>query len=170
MLKVWLFGGKTVSFAVCFPEEHDCCYENIRKLCTLSFMSYDATRMEEVRDHVDNEDKTVNDSFTVNGTHPVLINESGLYSLILSSHLPRPLQALLHPQHPASMVRGRSQRRLHLGSLSPRHRRHPPPHRPPPREPPGPGCRLQHRLPRRHTHQREQETETPSVAALQCCR
>ena len=41
-----------------------------------------------LRDHVDTEDKTVNESFTVNGTHPVLINESGLYSLILSSHLP----------------------------------------------------------------------------------
>ena len=41
-----------------------------------------------IRDHVDEEDKTVNDSFTVNGTAPVLINESGLYSLILSSKLP----------------------------------------------------------------------------------
>lgn len=41
-----------------------------------------------IRDHVDNEDKTVNDSFTVNGTSPILINESGLYSLILSSKLP----------------------------------------------------------------------------------
>lgn len=41
-----------------------------------------------IRDHVDDEDKTVNDSFTVNGTAPVLINESGLYSLILSSKLP----------------------------------------------------------------------------------
>jgi prophage antirepressor-like protein len=40
-----------------------------------------------IRDHVDEEDKTVNDSFTVNGTAPVLINESGLYSLILSSKL-----------------------------------------------------------------------------------
>lgn len=42
-----------------------------------------------IRDHVDDEDKTVNDSFTVNGTAPVLINESGLYSLILSSKLPQ---------------------------------------------------------------------------------
>ena len=42
-----------------------------------------------IRDHVDDEDKTLNDSFTVNGTIPVLINESGLYSLILSSKLPR---------------------------------------------------------------------------------
>lgn len=30
-----------------------------------------------VRDHVDDEDKTVNESFTVNGTAPILINESG---------------------------------------------------------------------------------------------
>ena len=29
----------------------------------------------------------VNESFTVNGTSPILINESGLYSLILSSKL-----------------------------------------------------------------------------------
>lgn len=42
-----------------------------------------------IRDHVDDEDKTLNESFTVNGTVPVLINESGLYSLILSSKLPR---------------------------------------------------------------------------------
>ncbi len=41
-----------------------------------------------VRDHVDAEDKGVNETFTVNGTAPVLINESGLYSLILSSKLP----------------------------------------------------------------------------------
>ncbi|MFR2137261.1 MAG: phage antirepressor KilAC domain-containing protein [Pseudoruminococcus massiliensis] len=41
-----------------------------------------------IRDHVDEEDKTVNDSFTVNGTRCILINESGLYSLILSSKLP----------------------------------------------------------------------------------
>ena len=41
-----------------------------------------------IRDHVDTEDKTVNDSFTVNGTKGILINESGLYSLILSSKLP----------------------------------------------------------------------------------
>lgn len=42
-----------------------------------------------IRDHVDEEDKTLNESFTVNGTIPVLINESGLYSLILQSKLPR---------------------------------------------------------------------------------
>lgn len=41
-----------------------------------------------VRDHTDTEDRTVNDSFTVNGTAATLINESGLYSLILSSKLP----------------------------------------------------------------------------------
>ena len=42
-----------------------------------------------IRDHVDDEDKTLNESFTVNGTIPVLINESGLYSLIMSSKLPQ---------------------------------------------------------------------------------
>ena len=41
-----------------------------------------------IRDLVDLEDKTQNDSFTVNGTAVVLINESGLYSLILKSKLP----------------------------------------------------------------------------------
>lgn len=41
-----------------------------------------------VRDHVDEEDRMVNESFTVNGTQGVLINESGLYSLVLSSKLP----------------------------------------------------------------------------------
>lgn len=41
-----------------------------------------------LRDHVDDEDKTQNDSFTVNGTKVILINEPGLYSLILSSKLP----------------------------------------------------------------------------------
>lgn len=41
-----------------------------------------------IRDHIDEEDKTVNESFTVNGTQGLLINESGLYSLILSSKLP----------------------------------------------------------------------------------
>ena len=42
-----------------------------------------------VRDHVDLEDKTVNDSFTVNGTSLIFINERGLYALILSSKLPQ---------------------------------------------------------------------------------
>lgn len=42
-----------------------------------------------LRDHVDEEDKTLNDSFTVNGTKGVLINESGLYSLVLRSQLPK---------------------------------------------------------------------------------
>ena len=41
-----------------------------------------------IRDHVDDEDRTVNESFTVNGTMVVLINESGLYSLVLGSKLP----------------------------------------------------------------------------------
>ena len=41
-----------------------------------------------VRDHIDPEDRTVNAAFTVNGTPATLINESGLYSLILSSKLP----------------------------------------------------------------------------------
>lgn len=40
-----------------------------------------------VRDHVDEEDKTVNTAFTVNGTAPILINETGMYSLILGSRL-----------------------------------------------------------------------------------
>lgn len=42
-----------------------------------------------VRNHVDPEDRTVSKTETVNGTAPVLINESGLYSLILSSKLPK---------------------------------------------------------------------------------
>ena len=33
-----------------------------------------------IRDHVETEDKTVNKSFTVNGTKAILVNESGLYS------------------------------------------------------------------------------------------
>lgn len=41
-----------------------------------------------IRDHVDNDDKTVNESFTVNGTNIILINESGVYSLIFGSKLP----------------------------------------------------------------------------------
>ena len=40
-------------------------------------------------DHVEEEDKTRNDSFLVNGTSPILINESGFYALILSSKLPK---------------------------------------------------------------------------------
>ncbi|MBQ6674670.1 MAG: phage antirepressor [Ruminococcus sp.] len=42
-----------------------------------------------LRDHIDDEDKTLNESFTVNGTMAVLVNESGLYSLIISSKLPK---------------------------------------------------------------------------------
>ncbi len=41
-----------------------------------------------IRDHVDSEDATVNESFTVHGTPAKLINESGLYSLIMASKLP----------------------------------------------------------------------------------
>ena len=41
-----------------------------------------------LRDHIDDEDKTVNESFSVNGTKAILINESGLYSLIISSKMP----------------------------------------------------------------------------------
>ena len=35
-----------------------------------------------IRDHVEEEDKTRNDSFLVNGTSPILINESGLYVIL----------------------------------------------------------------------------------------
>ena len=45
-----------------------------------------------IRDHVDEEDRTVNDLFTVHGTAITLINESGLYSLVLSSKLPKAKQ------------------------------------------------------------------------------
>lgn len=42
-----------------------------------------------VRDHVDSDDKGVNEMFTPSGTQAmIIINESGLYSLILSSKLP----------------------------------------------------------------------------------
>lgn len=41
-----------------------------------------------IRDHVDEEDRTVNESFTVNGTQAILINESGVYSMILLSKMP----------------------------------------------------------------------------------
>lgn len=40
-----------------------------------------------IRDYVDDDDRTVNESFTVNGISPVLINESGLYSLVFFSKL-----------------------------------------------------------------------------------
>ena len=42
-----------------------------------------------IRDHVDQEDKTLNESFTVNGTMAVLISESGVYSLVFGSQLPK---------------------------------------------------------------------------------
>ena len=45
-----------------------------------------------LRDHVDEDDKTVNEMFTVNGTKGILINESGLYSLVLLSKMPRAKQ------------------------------------------------------------------------------
>lgn len=45
-----------------------------------------------LRDHVDEDDKTVNEMFTVNGTKGILINESGLYSLALLSKMPRAKQ------------------------------------------------------------------------------
>ena len=41
-----------------------------------------------IRDHVDEEDRTVNELFTVNGTMGTLINESGVYALIFGSKLP----------------------------------------------------------------------------------
>lgn len=42
-----------------------------------------------IRDHVEDEDKGVNEMFTPGGKQQLpIINESGLYSLILSSKLP----------------------------------------------------------------------------------
>lgn len=41
-----------------------------------------------IRDHVRDKNKTVNDSFIVNGTKGLLINEPGLYALIMRSKLP----------------------------------------------------------------------------------
>ena len=41
-----------------------------------------------INKYVNEGDKMVNYSFTVNGTPPILINETGVYSLMLSSHLP----------------------------------------------------------------------------------
>ena len=41
-----------------------------------------------INKYVDEGDRLVNYSFTVNGTPPILINETGVYSLMLSSHLP----------------------------------------------------------------------------------
>ena len=47
-----------------------------------------ANTLKAIRDHVDSEDKGVNETVTPGGTQKViLINESGLYSLILSSKL-----------------------------------------------------------------------------------
>lgn len=47
-----------------------------------------ANSQKAIRDHVDAEDKTANEAFSVHGTPLTLINESGLYSLILTSRLP----------------------------------------------------------------------------------
>lgn len=40
-----------------------------------------------IRDHVDDDERTVNESFTVNGTSPILISEPGIYGLVLGSKL-----------------------------------------------------------------------------------
>jgi prophage antirepressor-like protein len=40
-----------------------------------------------LRDHIDEEDKTRNETFLVNGTAPILINESALYTLVLRSKI-----------------------------------------------------------------------------------
>lgn len=46
-----------------------------------------------IRDHVEDEDKGVNEMFTPGGKQQLpIINESGLYSLILSSKLPNAKQ------------------------------------------------------------------------------
>lgn len=42
-----------------------------------------------IRDHVKDSHKGVNDSFTVNGTPPVLIDEAGVYTLVMRSKLPQ---------------------------------------------------------------------------------
>lgn len=42
-----------------------------------------------IRDHVKDTHKTVNESFTVNGTSPVLIDEAGVYTLVMRSKLPQ---------------------------------------------------------------------------------
>ena len=49
-----------------------------------------ANTLKAIRDHVDSEDKGVNEMVTPGGTQKLIfINESGLYSLILSSKLPQ---------------------------------------------------------------------------------
>ena len=42
-----------------------------------------------IRDHIKDKHKTVNETFTVNGTAPVLIDEAGVYSLVMRSKLPK---------------------------------------------------------------------------------
>ena len=52
-----------------------------------------ANTLKAIRDHVDSEDKGVNEMVTPGGTQKLIfINESGLYSLILSSKLPQAKQ------------------------------------------------------------------------------
>ena len=68
-----------------------------------------------IRDHVE-EDKTVNKSFSVNGTRVIFINESGLYSLILSSQL---AQAKAFKRlNPYNRTNRTSEKKTHEGSLS----------------------------------------------------
>ncbi len=50
------FCAKVRSLPMQFPEGLECSYESIRKLCTLSFMSYDAAKMDAV--HVSRNDQS----------------------------------------------------------------------------------------------------------------
>jgi len=43
------FCDRIASLRLNLPSGYECCYENIRKLCTLSFMGYDFHRMDRVR-------------------------------------------------------------------------------------------------------------------------
>ena len=43
------FCKKIVSLELDIPEDYECSYESIRKICTLSFMDYDPRRMDSVR-------------------------------------------------------------------------------------------------------------------------
>lgn len=74
-----------------------------------------------IRDHVDEDDKGMNEMFTPGGTQNFLIiNESGLYSLILSSKLPKAKQykhwvtseVLPSPSPPSSFTLTQSQHLL----------------------------------------------------------
>ncbi|WP_223897316.1 phage antirepressor [Lactobacillus huangpiensis] len=54
-----------------------------------TILGYNSNPAKAIRDHVDDEDKGVNETFTPGGKQKItIINESGLYSLILSSKLP----------------------------------------------------------------------------------